>query len=536
MKPKININKRNIRNYAIVLFAGLLFGWMLFHNSGATTEATHQHSEHAEEATIWTCSMHPQIRIDKPGKCPICSMDLIQLKTNSDDDNTANNKDVVMNESAMKLAEIQTTTVKMGLPHKALYLLGKVKPDERRLSELTARFGGRIEKLYVNFTGQKVRKGEKLATIYSPELVTAQKELLEAKEYKDNNPSLYNAAVSKLRLWDLTDAQINNIEKSGKPQLYFNVLSPISGTVTQRHIAKGDYVNEGDALFKVVDLTHLWVMFEAYESDLPWLNKGDKADFTVQSLPGETFSGKVTFIDPFLDPVTHVNYVRVEVSNPQMKLKPEMFARGIIYPEVSNDKQVLLIPKTAVLWTGKRSVVYVKVQDRENATFNYREIVTGPDAGDYYVVNQGLSEGEEIAVNGVFKIDAASQLEGKPSMMDPPTDETKTMNMDKESNMNMSTMDNNTHSDNMEHVMFKVYGNCEMCKDRIETAAKSVAGVNTAMWDMDTKEIHVNYNKDKTTVEAIHNAIARIGHDTDLEKADDDVYNNLPECCLYRNN
>ncbi len=543
MNTKFNIDKKNIRNYALVLIVGLFLGWIFFHNSGNTTEATHDHTEHAEEGTIWTCSMHPQIRMDHPGKCPICSMDLIPLEKTTDDNGGSDPNEVQMSESAMKLAEIQSMPVRRDYSNKEVYLLGKVKPDERNISELTARFGGRIEKLIVNFTGQNVKKGQKLATIYSPELVTAQKELLEAVEYKQSNPSFYLAARNKLKLWDLTEGQIDGIETEGQPQNYFDVLSPISGTVTMRHVAIGDYVKEGNALFQVIDLTKVWVMFEAYESDLPWLKKGDKVEFTVQSLPGEKFNGQVTYIDPFLDPKTRTANVRVEVSNSKLELKPEMFANGIIKPRISSAKKDLLIPKTAVLWTGKRSIVYVKVPDREMSSFLYREITLGPEAGDFYVVKYGLTEGEEIAVNGVFKIDAAAQLEGKPSMMNP-DGSVSSGSMSSMPGMDMSTksgsseMNTGEHNEpkmkaNLEHAMFKVSGNCSLCKERIETAAKNVDGVNSAIWDTKSKQIHVSFNHDKTSLRALHKAIAAVGHDTELEKAPEGVYDSLPACCKY---
>ena len=416
---KIKIDKGNFRNYALILVAGLVLGWLFFHGSENKTKAVPDHTEEAEEATIWTCSMHPQIRMDKPGKCPICGMDLIPLETLSASNKDINPDEIELSESAIKLAEIQTMPVRRDYSNKEVYLLGKVKPDERNIAELTSRFGGRIETLFVNFTGQNVSKGEKLATIYSPELVTAQKELIEAVEYKESNPAFYRAARNKLKLWDLTESQIDGIEIEGEPQNYFDVLSPMSGTVTMRHVSLGDYVKEGNALFQVINLRRVWVMFEAYESDLPWLHEGDKVEFTVQSLPGESFTGKVTYIDPFLNPRTRIANVRVEVNNPDLELKPEMFANGIIKPRVSSTSKDLLIPKTSVLWTGKRAVVYVKDPDRETSSFLYREITLGPEAGDFYVVKEGLSEGEEIATNGVFKIDAAAQLEGKPSMMNP---------------------------------------------------------------------------------------------------------------------
>jgi Cu(I)/Ag(I) efflux system membrane fusion protein len=422
MKTIIRLNKRYVMTVGLTLAAGLLLGWLFFHGpentapsqtAGKTVQTADQHK------TIWTCSMHPQIRMDHPGKCPICGMDLIPLQDSPGDETAIAPDEIRMTESAMKLADVQTVIVQKAFPKKAIELLGKVKPDERNIAELTARFGGRIEKLYVNFTGQNVAKGEKLATIYSPALMTAQKELIEARANEQSNPDLYTAARNKLKLWDLTDEQIDEIGKKAQAGDYFDILSPITGTVTQRNVSLGDYVKEGNALFQVVDLNHVWVMFEAYESDLPWVKTGDKVDFTIPSLPGKRFSGRVAFIDPLIDPRTRIAQVRVEVRNPGQLLKPEMFANGIVTSNIAANKKALLIPKTASLWTGKRAVVYVKLPGREQPTFNYREIVLGPSAGNFYVVDSGLSEGEEIAVNGVFKIDAASQLAGKPSMMNP---------------------------------------------------------------------------------------------------------------------
>ena len=419
---KFRFNKRDILLIAIPLITGLFFGWLFFHGagSGPTASVSQVEQEHGnEEATIWTCSMHPQIRMDHPGLCPICAMDLIPLDNSSQDSEIYSADEILLTESAMKLADVQTIHVNRTYPDKQVLLLGKVMADERNITELTARFGGRIEKLFVNFTGQKVNKGEKLATIYSPDLVTAQRELLETLEYKLTNPEFYKATRNKLKLWDLTEEQITAIEELGEPQSFFDVLSPISGTVTMRHVALGDYVKEGSALFQVIDLTKVWVMFEAYESDLPWISLGDKIIYTIQSIPGKQFKGRIDFIEPFINPKTRVSMVRVEQRNPGLKLKPGMFANGVITSRIAWNRKDLVIPKTAVLWTGKRAVVYVKAPGRDQPTFQYREIILGPAAGDFYVVAEGLKEGEEIAVNGVFKIDAAAQLAGKPSMMNP---------------------------------------------------------------------------------------------------------------------
>ena len=417
---KLRLRKRELFLIMIPLIAGLFFGWLFFHgtDSGSSVSENKLQYEY-EEATIWTCSMHPQIRMDHPGLCPICAMDLIPLESTSQETELYGADEIQLTESAMRLAEVQTIHVNRTYPDKQVFLLGKVTADERNITELTARFGGRIEKLFLNFTGQDVRKGEKLATIYSPDLVTAQKELLETIDYKETNPEFYKAVRNKLKLWDLTEEQITAIEEFGEPQSYFDVLSPISGTVTMRHVALGDYVKEGSALFQVIDLTKVWIMFEAYESDLPWIALGDKIDFTIQSIPGREYHGKVDFIEPFVNPKTRVAMIRVVQKNSGLKLKPGMFTNGVITSRIAGNKKDLLIPKTAVLWTGKRAVVYVKVPERDQPSFQYREITLGPAAGDFYIVSQGLHEGEEIAMNGVFKIDAAAQLAGKPSMMNP---------------------------------------------------------------------------------------------------------------------
>ncbi len=432
MKNLIQKIKENIKYILPSIVFGLFFGWLFFAGGSNSGNETNQKIE-AQVEEHWTCSMHPQIDEPGPGQCPICGMDLIPKKTVGSADESVGPEEILMTQSAIKLADIQTYVVEKGIPEKKVYLLGKAQSDERKIAELTARFSGRIEKLFVNFTGQNVKRGQKLATVYSPELVAAQKELMEAIAFKKTNPSFYTAARNKLKLWDLSDTQIDNIEKNGKPKLYFDILSPISGTVTKRHVALGDYVKEGNALFQVVDLTKIWVLFDAYESDLPWLKKGDAVDFVFQSIPGEKFNAKITFIDPFINPQTRVAKVRVELKNPNLKIKPEMFADGIVQSEISGGNDDILIPKSAVLWTGKRSVVYVQVPDRKNPSFKMREVDLGPEAGNFYIVNSGLKTDEVIASNGVFKIDAAAQLAGIPSMMNPgdeTADDTKIYRLD----------------------------------------------------------------------------------------------------------
>jgi len=423
---KILKNKYLLTGIALVV--GIIIGWIINpSNPQETVPSEHQHNGTSKNQ-LWTCSMHPQIKADKPGKCPICGMTLIPVDNGGDDDEELSLAEIKMSKSAMKIADMQTVIIEKKAPYKEVYFPGKIKPDERLISELTARFGGRIEKLYINFTGQEVDKGEKLASIYSPDLVTAQKELFETIKYKVDNPAFYQAGRNKLKLWDLTDKQIDDIEASGKPIFYFDVLSPITGTVTMRHIALGDYIKEGDPLFEVIDLRHLWVMFDAYESDLPWIRLGDRIDFTVKSIPRKVFRSVVTFIDPVVDPLKRVAYVRTELDNKGNFLKPDMFTSGTLKAMLPNVKTAILVPKTAILWTGKRAIVYIKEPDKE-MVFEHREIELGEDAGLYYVVTSGLEEGEEVVTNGVFKVDGAAQLQGKESMMTPVGGKSPGMNM-----------------------------------------------------------------------------------------------------------
>ncbi len=418
---KKQIKNREIKIIIVTMIVSLSLGWLFFHTT--SEKAPHNHEMEMEEEgtkhTVYTCSMHPQIKEDKPGSCPICGMDLIPMKTMGADNNQVDPNEIQMSESALALASVQTTRVTQGVPQKVVHLLGKVQADERNISKITARYGGRIDDLFINFTGQKVRKGESLAMIYSPELIIAQKELLEAIKYKTSNPSFYQATRAKLNLWDLTEKQIDGIETRKQVKTLFEIKSPISGTVTKKEISTGDYVKEGTQLFEVVNLSKVWVLFDAYESDLPWIKRGDNIAFTLQSFPGKQYSGKIAFIDPLIDGQTRVARVRLELNNANGKIKPGMFAKGTLKSNTTSNANEILIPKSAILWTGKRSVVYVKVPDVETVSFLRREIVLGPEAGNFYVVSEGLSVGEEIATNGVFKIDAAAQLEGKASMMNP---------------------------------------------------------------------------------------------------------------------
>ena len=369
MKTVKFLNNTYIKG-SLLAIAGFFIGWLLFHQSGpepivdSNQIALHEHEE--EESTIWTCAMHPQIRMDKPGKCPICGMELIPLKKSTAD---IDDQAIEMSESAIKLAEVQTSIVGSGIPSKELRLYGKIQADERRLQSQTAHVPGRIEQLFINVTGESVSKGQLISKIYSPELITAQKELLEAISLGDKYPNVLESAVEKLKNWKLSDEQIQEIERSGKVNAQFEIFANTSGIVTSLKVNQGDYVNKGAVLFDVADLSKVWVVFDAYESDLPWISLGQKVTFTTQAVPGKSFEGKITFIDPMIDPATRIAKTRIEVANSKMMLKPEMFVNGVITAGLNNEDQNMIIPQSAVLWTGTRSIVYVKLPGTDQPTF-----------------------------------------------------------------------------------------------------------------------------------------------------------------------
>ncbi|GAB1444911.1 hypothetical protein MASR2M41_05560 [Flammeovirgaceae bacterium] len=342
-------------------------------------------------------------------------MDLIPL---GNDDDGGDPMEVKMSETAMKLANIQSTVVGLGNSVKEVRLNGKVQADERRKSSQAAHIPGRIEQLLVNFTGEYVQKGQTIAQVYSPELVTAQQELFEANKIKDTQPELFAASREKLKNWKLTDKQIDAIIASGTIRERFPLLADVSGVVMDRRVSVGDYVMRGEPIYDVADLNSVWILFDVYESDMPWVKKNSEIEFTVQSLPGEKFTRKISFIDPIINPVTRVASARVEMSNPGLRLKPEMFASAIVKSNLKSGKDII-VPKTAVMWTGERSVVYLKKTSDAGVSFRMTQVTLGPSLGETYIIKEGLTPGDEIVTNGTFTIDAAAQLAGKPSMMSP---------------------------------------------------------------------------------------------------------------------
>ncbi|MCF6181172.1 efflux RND transporter periplasmic adaptor subunit [Lutibacter sp.] len=415
---------KKYKNYIIgigILIIGVILGNVFSGDDNTKTSQNKEEHNYVQDPVtkLWTCSMHPNIRMKKPGKCPICGMTLIPLDNNKGTGEKIASNEIVMTPEAIQLANIQTSIVEKSKAVKQIRLLGRVKPDERRLFSQVSHIPGRIERLYVNFTGEKVYKGQKIIRIYSPELISAQKELFEAIKSRNIYPQLYTATRNKLKLWKLSDHQIDAIEKSGKVQDQIDILSDYSGYVMKRNVELGDHIMEGTNLFDIADLSSVWVMFEAYEADIPWIQVGNMVNFTINALPSKSFKGKISYMDPFVSAKTRVAKVRVELKNPSNKLLPEMFANGILQATLTNVKNAIIIPKSAVLWTGKRSVVYVKIPHEKTISFVYREVILGQDMGNFYIIEKGLKEGEIVATNGVFSIDASAQLIGQKSMMNP---------------------------------------------------------------------------------------------------------------------
>ncbi len=421
----------------IGVIAAFGLGFLLRGGGGSATPDLEPGRHATAEPTIWTCSMHPQIKLPKPGKCPICFMDLIPLASSQDEE--LGPRTLKLSKSAAALADIRTTEVVRGSARTDLALIGRIGYDETLQRTISSWIAGRIDTLFVDFTGDVVKRGEPLVSVYSPALYSAQTELLSSLEAAQqlaasSDPLLRRSATAtvasarqRLKLWGLEDRQIAAIEQRGTPADHIRIPSPVAGVVVHKQAIEGKYVQTGAPLYTVADLSRVWLIIDAYESDLPWLRLGQDVDFTVSSLPGRTFNGKIVFIDPVLDSRTRTAEVRVEVPNPDGGLKPGLFADATVSarldamgkPTGTLDTEPLVIPASAPLITGKRAVVYVKEPDTEKPTFSGREVVLGPRADDKYIVLSGLREGEMVVTHGAFKLDSALQIQAKPSMMSP---------------------------------------------------------------------------------------------------------------------
>jgi Cu(I)/Ag(I) efflux system membrane fusion protein len=485
-KPQLlhKLKRGGIAAVALVLLVlgYWLGGGFLGDEKQAMPQAAHDgHAEKAAKPEVWTCSMHPQIQLPEPGQCPICFMDLIPLDSGGDDDE-AGPRELTVSANAAKLMELETAPVERRPVTMDVRMVGKVDYDETRLAYITAWVPGRIERLFVDYTGIPVRKGDHMLQFYSPEVLTAETELLQAINtvrrleasdvgiVRETAMSTVKAAREKLRLWGLTPEQIAEIEQLGTPADRVTIYAPAGGVVVDKNAREGMYVETGTRIFSIADLSRVWIELDAYESDLAWLRYGQTVRFTTEAHPGERFTGKIAFIPPVLDEATRTVKIRVNVENKEGHLKPGMFVRAVVEAEVAGDGHVvdaelagkwispmhpeivkdepgtcdvcgmplvpaedlgyvnpseettgapLVIPASAPLITGKRALVYVEVPNREKPTYEGREVILGARAGGVYPVKSGLVEGERVVTQGAFKLDAELQIRAKPSMMMP---------------------------------------------------------------------------------------------------------------------
>jgi Cu(I)/Ag(I) efflux system membrane fusion protein len=399
--------------YIGILAIGLLLGWMLFGGS-SNNALEHNHDEITEDNQMWTCSMHPQIMQPESGDCPICGMDLIPSESSSEG-LLANQ--FRLTENAIALANIQTTIVGKGnVEDNVIKLSGKITANNDKTATQPAHFNGRIEKIYVNSVGERVKMGQAIAQIYSPELVAAQQELITAFRIKESQPQLYNAVRNKFNNWKIPGAQLSEIETTGQVKTHFTIYSHVSGVVSEILVSQGAHIMDGHPIFKVTNLTTVWANFDVYENQISQIKKGQEITIKTNTYPNKEFKAKISFIDPVLNTKTRTVAVRAVLNNKSDVFKPGMFIEGKVEGVSSNKTEILSIPSSAVLWTGQRSVVYLKTNSNE-PVFEMREITLGNKVGDSYEILEGLNNGDEIVTNGTFTVDAAAQLQGKKSMM-----------------------------------------------------------------------------------------------------------------------
>lgn len=366
------------------------------------------------EISHWTCPMHPSVRQSGPAQCPICGMDLVPVRRNAQGFG-----EILLGEGSRELGGITTGVVEVRPVASEIRAVGRVAFDETRFEDVTVKYAGYIGRLYAEETGRPVRRGQTLFTLYSPELYAAQQEYLaalasqkaaQATAAPDRADYLVRAARQKLRLWDLSDAQIRQVEQTGKPIEQIAVPSPASGYVVEKDVVEGAAVQPGMRLFRLAGLDRVWVEAEVYESELPKVRTGQPAVVTLSYLPGEELRGRVSLVYPQVDPESRTGRVRLSIPNRigsgGPMLKPDMYADVLLQAQA---RDALLVPEQAVLYTGPRRIVFV---DLGGGRFEPREVRLGTKTEGRFEVLAGLQAGDVVVTSGNFLLDAEARLQG----------------------------------------------------------------------------------------------------------------------------
>ena len=354
-----------------------------------------------DEVSHYTCSMHPSVKSKQPGTCPICSMDLVPVTK----------KEVETGTIRVPLEQRQKIGVTTGRAERrevsqTIRAVGRVTYDETRLADVTMKYRGWIGKTYANYSGFRVEKGEPLFTLYAPELLSAQEEFLESlrRQAPGRDGMLLESARRRLRLWDLTDAQVRRLAESGDVLEYMPILSPVTGTVTEKKAFDGAAVQPGMLLYRIADLSTVWIEAEVYEGDVPLVKEGQTAEVRLSYLPERTFRGDVAYIYPYLDAPTRTGRIRIVVGNADGSLKPDMYASVEIEAPLGRQ---LVVSEGAVVRAGKTNIVFL---DLGEGRLRPKRIEIGRKVGDDYVVLSGLDEGDTVVTSGNFLIAAESKL------------------------------------------------------------------------------------------------------------------------------
>jgi len=378
----------------------------------------------AQPAVRYHCPMHPTIVSDRPGDCPICGMRLVVIQEEAEASQTPAAQpggvpglaDVRISPRKQQLIGVKTSPVERAAFRRSIRAVGRVTYDETRLRSVHAKIAGYVETLFVNATGERVRAGQPLLEIYSPELLASQQEYLVALQARARSAGnslpgaagfgeeLVASARRRLELLDIGDAEIRELETSGRTRRTLTLAAPVSGTVLKRSVAQGERIEPATTLLEIADLSRVWVIGSVYEYELPFVREGQRARMTLSYVPGRSFEGRVTLVYPTLDAATRTAQVRLEFPNPEGALKPDMYA------EIELDSDLgerLCVPASAVIETGIRSVVFV---DRGEGRFEPREITIGLRLPDTYEVLSGVREGERVLSSGNFFVDSESKL------------------------------------------------------------------------------------------------------------------------------